>query len=212
MSNLTRFYWAKLKGASNLFQQRKTEHDLDKVQDICCQLVVESRCPPLCRIEAWKLRSQCYPHNYWFAKAQLHQAFKFIAKCEEHKEAGDRALAALEESKRSAIAMLKDRTDEYQQKWKAKGRDVAPSEDEWYQIVETESSNQGPIFEFIGEPFKGSDWPFEARAVDASVLIDKTFPPHLMFGLVEPVQQQQQDTDIAMEDIVEATEKTTQKV
>ena len=33
-----------------------------------------------------------------------------------------------------------------------------------------------------------------------------------MFGLVEPVQQQQQDTDIAMEDIVEATEKTTQKV
>ena len=60
--------------------------------------------------------------------------------------------------------MLKDRTDEYQQKWKAKGRDVAPSEDEWYQIVETESSNQGPIFEFIGEPFKGSDWPFGARA------------------------------------------------
>jgi hypothetical protein len=60
--------------------------------------------------------------------------------------------------------MLKDRTDKYHQEWKAKGRDVAPSEDEWYQIVETESSNQGPIFEFIGEPFKGSDWPFEARA------------------------------------------------
>ena len=52
MSNLTRFYWAKLKGASNLFQQRKIEQDLDKVQDICCQLVVEPRCPPLCRIEA----------------------------------------------------------------------------------------------------------------------------------------------------------------
>jgi hypothetical protein len=33
-----------------------------------------------------------------------------------------------------------------------------------------------------------------------------------MFGPAEPVQQQQQDTDIAMEDIVEATEKTTQKV
>jgi hypothetical protein len=53
MSNLTRFYWAKLQGASNLFQKHKTEDDLDKVQDICCQLVSESQCPQLCQIEAF---------------------------------------------------------------------------------------------------------------------------------------------------------------
>jgi hypothetical protein len=60
--------------------------------------------------------------------------------------------------------MLEDRTSKYQQEWKAKGRDVPPSEDEWYEIVESASSQQEPIFEFIGEPFKGSDWPFEAQA------------------------------------------------
>jgi len=60
--------------------------------------------------------------------------------------------------------MLKDRTSKYEQEWKAKGRDVPPSEDEWYKIVETESSNPEPISEFIGKPFKGSDWPFEAQA------------------------------------------------
>jgi hypothetical protein len=60
--------------------------------------------------------------------------------------------------------MLKDRTSKYQQEWKAKSRDIAPSEDEWYRIVESESSNNETLFEFIGEPFKGSDWPFEAQA------------------------------------------------
>jgi hypothetical protein len=53
MSNLTRFYWLKFQGAVNLFQKHQTEDDLDKVQDICCQLTSESRCPPLCQIEAW---------------------------------------------------------------------------------------------------------------------------------------------------------------
>jgi hypothetical protein len=59
MSNLTRFYWAKLQGASNLFKKHKTEEDLDKVQDICCQLVSEYQCPPLCQIEAWVSFVRC---------------------------------------------------------------------------------------------------------------------------------------------------------
>jgi hypothetical protein len=36
MSNLTRFYWAKLQGASNMLQKHKTEADLERVQEICC--------------------------------------------------------------------------------------------------------------------------------------------------------------------------------
>lgn len=54
MSNAARFYWAKLEGATNMFQESKTktEEDLDHVQDICCQLFNEFRCPRLCQIEA----------------------------------------------------------------------------------------------------------------------------------------------------------------
>jgi hypothetical protein len=191
MSNLTRFYWAKLQGTSNVLQKHKTEDDLEKVQDICCQLISESQCPPLCQIEAWvssvtaqyvevstdlrqKLRSQCYPHNYWFAKAQLDRALETITKCEKWEDASDRAFAALKESKQTVIDMLQHRTSKYQQEWKAKGRDVPPSEDEWYTIVETESSKPEPIFEFIGKPFKGSDWPFEAQA--GKLLMSDHFP------------------------------------
>jgi hypothetical protein len=52
MSNAARFYWAKLKRASDIFQGRRTEGQLDRVQDICCQLVNEFKCPRLCQIEA----------------------------------------------------------------------------------------------------------------------------------------------------------------
>jgi hypothetical protein len=36
-----------------MLQKHKTEADLERAQEICCQLVSESQCPPLCQIEAW---------------------------------------------------------------------------------------------------------------------------------------------------------------
>jgi hypothetical protein len=59
---------------------------------------------------------------------------------------------------------LKNLASKYQQEWRARGRDVPPTEDEWYKIVESASRQPEPIFEFIGEPFNGSDWPFETQA------------------------------------------------
>jgi hypothetical protein len=56
--NATRFYWAKLEGARNLFlgskveQTSKTEETLHKVQNTCCELINEFRCPRLVQIEA----------------------------------------------------------------------------------------------------------------------------------------------------------------
>jgi hypothetical protein len=66
--------------------------------------------------------------------------------------------------------MLKGLASKYKQEWRAKGRDVPPTEDEWYKIVESASRQPQPIFEFIGEPFNGSDWPFETQAGDGELL------------------------------------------
>lgn len=66
MSNAARFYWAKLEGATNKFRESKTEAELDNVQDICCQLFNEVRCPRLCQIEA-RVRSTHKTHHRLFA-------------------------------------------------------------------------------------------------------------------------------------------------
>jgi hypothetical protein len=56
--NATRFYWAKLEGAKNLFlmskteETSKTEKTLHKVQNTCCELINEFRCPRFAQIEA----------------------------------------------------------------------------------------------------------------------------------------------------------------
>lgn len=165
MSNAARFYWAKLEKAKNMLQASKNTADLDNAQDVCCQLVNEFRCPRLCQIEAWKLRAQCYPDNFWFAKAQLDGALETVAKCEEDRQAWgaeDRDMAALAEARKEVEAMLKDRTTSYAEEWKEKGRVPAPTMDEWYKIVKPERGGKSEAWEFL-EPRKGSDLPFEYR-------------------------------------------------
>jgi len=54
MANEARFYWSMKDRAVDLY--RKSDNDkkiLDKVQDECCKLVNEFRCPRLIHIEAW---------------------------------------------------------------------------------------------------------------------------------------------------------------
>jgi hypothetical protein len=52
--NAAHFYWAKLEGAINTFQasEDKTNNRLNYVQNICCELINEFRCPRLVQIEA----------------------------------------------------------------------------------------------------------------------------------------------------------------
>lgn len=57
--------------------------------------------------------------------------------------------------------MLQERTRDYQDEWKAKGKDAAPTEDEWYEIADARDSDE--VFVMVGEPFNGSDWPFVER-------------------------------------------------
>jgi hypothetical protein len=38
-----------------------------------------------------------------------------------------------------------------------KGRDPAPEEDEWYKIVESEDTGEGPMYELVGGPH----WSYE---------------------------------------------------
>jgi hypothetical protein len=58
--------------------------------------------------------------------------------------------------------MLEGRTKSYEDEWKMKGRDP-PTEDEWYDIADGEPGDGPEIFEPWGEPFNGSDWPFDDR-------------------------------------------------
>jgi hypothetical protein len=51
--NATRLYWAKLEGATDQFRESKTEGTLHKVQNTCCELVNEFRCPRLVQIDAY---------------------------------------------------------------------------------------------------------------------------------------------------------------
>lgn len=51
--NATRFYWAKLAGVNDQFQESKTKETLHEVQNTCCELVNEFRCPRLVRIDAY---------------------------------------------------------------------------------------------------------------------------------------------------------------
>lgn len=109
------------------------------------------------------MRSQCYPDTYWFAKYQLDEALKLIAKCEKDPVAGERGLAALADVKKGVEAMLEERKKSYEDEWKAKGRDP-PDEDEWYEIVEGKAGDgDGEGIELIGEAFKGGDSPFLGR-------------------------------------------------
>lgn len=59
--------------------------------------------------------------------------------------------------------MLQERSIKYQEEWQAKGREVAPSEDEWYAIVEAVHSDSEEIFVPVGEPVSGSDMAFLER-------------------------------------------------
>jgi hypothetical protein len=49
MSNATRFYWSQIQVAATMF---RNDDDLDEIQDRCCELINESRCPRLVQIEA----------------------------------------------------------------------------------------------------------------------------------------------------------------
>jgi hypothetical protein len=52
--NAARLYWAQLEGATKMFQtsEDKTQDGLDYIQNICCELINEFRCPRLVQIEA----------------------------------------------------------------------------------------------------------------------------------------------------------------
>lgn len=78
-NNAARFYWAKLRKATTIFEGG----DLEQAQDICCQIGNDLRSPKFCQIEAWKLRSRCLPsqHDHWLAKSNLEQALGVCEDC-----------------------------------------------------------------------------------------------------------------------------------
>jgi hypothetical protein len=90
--------------------------------------------------------------------------------------------------------MLQERTESYEEEWKAQGKDV-PTENEWHEILEDEAGDSGDIYVAEGSPLKDSDFPFKERpgklpivcvrvtfganlvVVDSSLLAGKTLPP-----------------------------------
>jgi hypothetical protein len=111
-----------------------------------------------------RLRSQCFPDNYWFAKHCLDDALELIMECEQGRipYERERTLAVLAEYRQGVDAMLQERLKSYEEEWKAQGKDV-PTEDEWYEIKEGEVGDDDIVFVVEGGPIKGSDFPFEAR-------------------------------------------------
>lgn len=89
-----------------------------------------------------------------------------ITKCEEELRTNEdltpneEDFAAFVELRQEVEALLKERATAYREEWKAKGRDPAPDEDEWYQIAESEDTGKGEIYEMGSAPQRGRDWPF----------------------------------------------------
>jgi hypothetical protein len=114
-----------------------------------------------------KLRSRCYLDVYWSAKFQLDCALEIVAECEQeppcelHPAMNEQSAAAIAQAKQSVQELPAKRTAEYEAEWKAKGREPAPEEDEWYRITEAADaeSGEGPMYEVVGdgEPHWGSD-------------------------------------------------------
>jgi hypothetical protein len=161
--NAARFYWGKLEKAVAIFKAG----NLEKAQDMCCELGNEFRCPRFCQVEAWMLRSRCFPDNYWFAKSSLDHALKICVSCESYKKATERELQALADLKGSVEKMLEGRLGEYVKHWRAKGREP-PTEDEWYKIVEDEAGDSGDEWLEVAEDEKENPlsgpvklWPFK---------------------------------------------------
>jgi hypothetical protein len=161
--NAARFYWRKLERAVAIFE--KGNHE--EAQDICCQLGNEFRCPSFCQVEAWKLRSRCYPDNYWFAKSSLDHALRICVSCESYEEVSERDIQALADLKGSVDTMLADRLREYREHWEAKGKEP-PSKDEWYKIAEGEAGGSADEWLEVAEDRKGvplsgpvKSWPFK---------------------------------------------------
>jgi hypothetical protein len=99
-----------------------------------------------------------------------------ITKCEEDLRTNEaltpteQDFAALDKSRKEVEALLKERTAAYQEEWKAKDRDPAPDEDEWYQIAESQDTGEGDIYEIVGEPFRGDEDPFPELSKYAHLL------------------------------------------
>jgi hypothetical protein len=89
-----------------------------------------------------KLHARCYPDNYWFAKSSLDRARDICISCESSNRATKRDLEALAEVKKGVETMLHERTTQYREHWKSKGRQP-PIEDEWYEIAEAEEDEAG---------------------------------------------------------------------
>ena len=89
-----------------------------------------------------KLYSRCYPDNYWFAKSSLDRAYDICVSCKPSYRATERDLEALADVKKGVEAMLHERTTQYRQHWKPKGKEP-PTEDEWYEIAEAEEHETG---------------------------------------------------------------------
>ena len=89
-----------------------------------------------------------------------------ITKCEEDLRTNENLtpteqdFAALVKARKEVDELLEERTTAYREEWKVKGRDPAPEEDEWYRIVESEDTGEGPMYEIVGEPHWSYEDPF----------------------------------------------------
>lgn len=184
-NDAARFYWAKLRKATTIFEGG----DLEQAQDICCQIGNDLRSPKFCQIEAWKLRSRCLPsqYDYWLAKSNLEQALGVCEDCKSdtaQAQAGKLDRKALAQIKKEVESMLQGRLAEYNQYLHDKGREPPSSQDElydiieaasddpdaeeWYEVVRDEKGNEvaGPV----------SRWPFmgPGKACHSSLLFSNT--------------------------------------
>lgn len=163
--NATRFYWAKLQGATNQFQESKTEEMLHKVQNNCCELINEFRCPRLVRIDAYlgaignavcpkpyiRTESNLFGRNYAFSATRT---ITDSRKRTSISPSSSSPNASRARSQATAIALsrfLPSAGREWrlcyksvlrgEEEWKAQGKDVL-TENEWYEIVEGKLETQ----------------------------------------------------------------------
>jgi hypothetical protein len=164
MTGSKRFYWVKLQVATAMY--RAKEEELEDVEEVGRQLIDDSRCPKLVRIEAYfrPKPPQHHPlsHLILLPTSTAEASFPLLplgllvsqktnstvrwkevaANCEKdvdaNKPADKHALITLIEAKQGAQELLEEGTAAYEKEWRAKGRDPAPDKDEWQEMEKVE--------------------------------------------------------------------------
>jgi hypothetical protein len=163
MTGSKRFYWVKVQVATAMY--RAKEEELEDVEEVGRQLIDDSRCPKLVRIEAYfrPKPPQHHPlsHLKLLPTSTAEASFPLLPlgllvsqKTNSTVRWKRRPIArrmstqtnqrtnmpsiTLVEAKQGAQQLLEEGTAAYEKEWRAKGRDPAPAKDEWQEMEKVE--------------------------------------------------------------------------